>query len=65
MHIIGERTWNDFKRKGATFKKGSFSAEEIKKLMNTLCNYVKQQETSNDPLETLTILCSRSKQDMP
>lgn len=41
-HVIGERTWNDFKRRGATFKKGSFSPEEIKTLMNALCNFVKQ-----------------------
>lgn len=40
-HVIGERTWNDFKKKGETLKKGTFVEEEIKTLMNALCAYVK------------------------
>ena len=67
-HVFGERRWNDFKTRGHTFKKGSFTEEEIKTLMNALCSYVqKNHETSeaSDALETLTILCSRSKNEMP
>ena len=40
-HLIGERKWNDFKTKSATFKKGTFTAEEVKTLMNALCAFVK------------------------
>ena len=63
-HIIGERKWNDYKTKGHTFKKGNFTPDEIKKLMDALCQYVKQQNES-DALETLTMLCTRSKHELP
>ena len=65
-HVFGERRWNDFKTKGATFTKGNFTADEIKTLMNALCSYVKEHTAFDaDPMETLTILCSRSKTEMP
>jgi len=66
-HVIGERTWNDYKKKGDSLKKGNFTEEEIKTLMKALCNYVKQKEVSSedDALNTLTILCSRSKHELP
>ena len=60
MHHFGERRWNDYKTKGATFTKGNFTAEEIKTLMNALCAYVKERNET-EPMETLTTLCSRSK----
>ena len=66
--MFGERRWNDFKTKGHLFKKGNFTSEEIKTLMNALCSYVqKNHETSEDSsaLDTLTILCSRSKHELP
>lgn len=59
--MIGERRWNDYKTRGHTFKKGSFTSDEIKTLMNALCAHVKQSDFTEDPSETLTILCTRSK----
>ena len=41
FHVIGERRWNDYKARGAIFKKGNFTTEEIKTLMHALCTYVK------------------------
>ena len=65
-HVFGERRWNDFKTKGATFTKGTFTPDEVKTLMNALCAYVKEHTSIEaDPMETLTILCSRSKTEMP
>ena len=69
-HVFGERKWNDYKTRGATFTKGSFTAQEIKTLMDALCTYVRdnsgeQSGSGVDPMETLTILCSRSRQELP
>ena len=59
-HVIGERRWNDYVNN--TFQKGAFSEEEVKKLLNALCSYAKDQD---DPLETLTLMCQKSKSDLP
>ena len=40
MHVIGERKWNDYKTRGHSFRKGNFTNEEVKSLMNALCSYV-------------------------
>lgn len=36
-YVFSERRWNDFKTRGHTFKKGNFTKEEIKTLMNAVC----------------------------
>ena len=61
-HHIGERRWNDYKNKD--LKKGTFTKEEMDLLMNALCTFVSQQDT-DDPNELITILCNKSKQELP
>ena len=58
--MIGERRWNDYQQK--VLKKGVFTEQEVKTLLNALCTYAKDQE---DPLETLSLLCQSSVKNMP
>ena len=59
-HVFGERRWNDHENR--KFKKGTYTEVEVKKLLNALCDYAKEQD---DPLETLTLLCQKSKNELP
>lgn len=60
-HILGERSWNDFKN-GRHYTKGSYTQEEVKALLNSLCSFASQQV---GPLNVLTLLCSKSKSELP
>lgn len=60
VHTFYERSWNDFKKK--ELSKGAFKEEEVNSLLEALCQYAYQQ---NNPIDVLTILCSKSKTEMP
>ena len=60
VHEYYERTWNDHKRKDLI--KGAFTENEVGKLLDALCAYAKSQES---PEDTLILLCSKSKQELP
>ena len=44
------------------FTKGAFSQEEVDSLLKALCHFASQQD---NPLDVLTILCTKSKTEMP
>ncbi|CDW77042.1 myb-like dna-binding domain containing protein [Stylonychia lemnae] len=55
----GNRTWNDHKKKN--LNKGKFSEEEVKMLMNSICQYVQVNNLGEDDLIKL---CSKSKEEL-
>lgn len=61
-HVINERRWNDFKDNKEAFKKGSFTDDEIKSLMQALCFFASAQD---DPESVIAALCTKSKSDLP
>ena len=60
MHTFYERSWNDYKKRD--FDKGAFSQEEVNTLLHALCTYAGEND---NPCDVLTLLCSKSKSEMP
>lgn len=58
---VGNRSWNDSKKKRELLNRGKFSEEEVKILMTALCTFVQQNNLGEEGLVTL---CSKSKEDM-
>ena len=55
----GNRRWNDHKKRN--LNKGKFTDEELKILMNSICQYVKLNDLGEDDLIKL---CSKSKEEL-
>ena len=60
-HFLGERSWNGYK-KGRTFTRGAFTADEVDKLKQALCSYASEKP---NPIEIINLLCSKSKSELP
>lgn len=61
-HVINERKWNDSKVDKDRFKKGSFTEDEVQKLMHALCEYAAQND---DGESIITALCTKNKAELP